>query len=59
MNVFELSKVNHEKDLGVTISNDLKPSKHCSDVVKTANKVVGFIGRTFEYKSEESYSYTI
>ena len=29
MNGSELSKVNHEKDLGVTISNDLKPDKHC------------------------------
>ena len=52
MNGSELSKVNHEKDLGVTISNDLKPNKHCSDVKKT-NKLVGFIGRTFEYKSEK------
>ena len=34
MNGSELSKVNQEKDLGVTISNDLKPKKHCSDVVK-------------------------
>ena len=25
MNGSELSKVNHEKDLGITISNDLKP----------------------------------
>ena len=50
MNGSELSKVNQEKDLGVTISNDFKPDKHCSDV-KKANKLVGFIGRTFEYKS--------
>ena len=34
MNCSELFKVNHEKDLGVTISNDLKPDKHCSDVKK-------------------------
>ena len=47
MNCSELSKVNHEKDLGVTISNDLKPDK------KKARKLVGFIGRTFEYKSEK------
>ena len=47
----QLSKVNHEKDLRITISNDLKPSKHCSDVVKKFYKLVGFIGRTFEYKS--------
>ena len=30
MNGSEISKVSHEKDLGITISNDLKPSKHCS-----------------------------
>ena len=59
MNGSKLSKVNHEKDLGVTISNDLKPDKHCSDVVTTDSKLVGFIGRTFEYKSEKSYPYTI
>ena len=33
MNGSKLSKVNHEKDLGVTISN-VKPDKQCSDVVK-------------------------
>ena len=53
MNGSEFSKANHEKDFGVTISNNLKPGKHCSDVVKKANKLVGFIGRTFEYKSEK------
>ena len=44
MNGSELSKVNHEKDLGITISNELKPGKHCSDVIKKANKLVSFIG---------------
>ena len=52
LNGSELSKVNHEKDLGVTISNDLKPSKHCSNVTNTAIKLVGFISRV-EYKSEK------
>ena len=52
MNGHILESVNKEKDLGVTISNDLKPGKHCSEVVKTANRLVGFIGRTFENKSE-------
>ena len=37
MNGSELTSINYEKDLGVTISNDLKPGKHCSDVVKKAN----------------------
>ena len=49
----KFSKVNHEKDSGITISNDLKPRKHCSDVVKKANKLVGFIRRIFEFKFEK------
>ncbi len=53
MNATEIPKVNEEKDLGVTISSDLKPAKHCSEVVKTANKLIGFIGRTFEFKTEK------
>ena len=52
MNGSGLSKVSHEKEFWPTISNDLKPSKHFSNVFKTADKLVGFIGRTFEYKSE-------
>ncbi len=42
-----------KKKLGVIICNDLKPGKYCMEVVKTANKSVGFIGRTFEFKSEK------
>ena len=53
MNNTEITKVNEEKDLGVIICNNLKPGKHCTEVVKTANKLVGFIGRTFEFKSEK------
>ena len=36
-----------EKDHGVMISNFLKPSKQCSEAVKAANKLIGFIGRVF------------
>ncbi len=53
MNGVELSVTIIETDLGVIISDDLKPSNQCSKVVKTANKLVGFIGRTFEHKSEK------
>ncbi len=53
MNRVELSVTNTEKDLGVMISDDLKPSNECSKVVKTANRLVGFIGRTFKHKSEK------
>ena len=53
MNGQQLNAVNKEKDLGIIISSDLKPSQHCSEVAKTANKLVGFIGRAFENKSEK------
>ena len=53
MDGVQLNKVDQERDLGVIISSDLKPSTHCKEVVKKANKLVGFIGRTFEYKSEK------
>ena len=53
MNGKQLAKVEQEKDLGVVISSDLKPSKQCSEVVKTANELIGFIGRSFEFRTEE------
>ena len=56
MNGFKVSKINHEKDLEETISNDLKSAKHCSDFVKKANRLVDFNGRTFEFKSEKKLS---
>lgn len=53
MNNVQLSSTAKEKDLGVVVSKDLKPSQHCTETVKTANKLVGFIERTFEFKSEK------
>ncbi len=40
MNGTDITKVNEEKDLGVIICDDLKPGKHCIEVVKTANKLL-------------------
>ncbi len=53
MNGVELSVTNTETDLRIMISDALKPCSQCSKVVKTANKIVGFIGRTFKHKSEK------
>ncbi len=55
MNGVELSVTNIETDLGVIISDALKSSNQCSKVVKTANKLFGFIGRTFQHKSEKLF----
>ena len=44
-----LASTEKQVDLGVTLSKDLKPSQHCAETVKTANKLVGFIARTFEF----------
>ena len=38
-----IQPVTEEKDLGVIISEDLKPSKQCTEVVKKANMVLGMI----------------
>ncbi len=43
MNGVELPVTNTEKDLGVMIRDDMKPSNQCSKVVKAANKLVGFV----------------
>ena len=59
MNGSELSKVNYEKDLGLTISSYLKPGKHCLDVVKKAYNLVGFIEFFFIINLKKSYPYTI
>ena len=47
----DLQVVTEEKDLGVMQSLDLKPGKHCAEVVKAANRTLGMIKRSFEFKS--------
>ncbi len=54
LNGVEMSLTNTETDLGVMVSDNLKPSNQCSKVVKTTNTLVEFIGRTFKYKSEKA-----
>ena len=43
-----------EKDLGVLVSNDLKPSKHVAEVAARANNIVGLIRRNFDYLDAET-----
>lgn len=50
MDNVQLTSVDREKDLlhRCCSSNDLKPNSQCSKVIKIANKLVTFIGRTFD-----------
>ena len=47
----KITKVDCEKDLGVIFSNDLKTSKQCISVSEKANKILGLIARSFDFKS--------
>ena len=44
-----LEEVTQEKDLGIIVSNNLKPSLQCAKAVKKANSVLGQMKRSFYY----------
>ena len=45
-----LEEVKAEKDLGVMISDDLKPSIQCNTAAKKANVILGRMARSFTYR---------
>jgi len=45
MNGSKLEEVTTEKDVGVYISNDAKPSVHCQQIYLKANRMLGFVKR--------------
>jgi hypothetical protein len=53
MNGKELEVVQHERDLGIDISNDLKVSTQCMQAYSRANRMLGLIKRTICNKSRE------
>ena len=48
-----LKKVEKEKDIGVTVDSQLKFQEHLQEKINKANRLLGVIWRTFEYKDEE------
>ena len=48
-----LQETSEEKDLGIWISNTLKPSTHVAHAVKKANQLLGLIRRSFTYLDGE------
>ena len=49
-----LNETKLEKDLGVFISCDLKPSQHVAKVAARANKIIGLVKKNFEYLDAET-----
>ena len=50
-----LSQVANEKDLGVTVDEELKFKKHIEDKISTANKMLGIIRHTFKHLDNRSF----
>merc|ERR1711911_503815 len=50
----KIESCSQEKDLGVTICKDLQFSKHCIDVEKKAQKLLGYVKRQFRTRKKET-----
>ena len=55
MNGIPLTEVDEEKDIGVIIHKSLKPSRHCAEVARKANIVLGQISRSFHYRDRKVF----
>ena len=53
LNGVELQTSKVEKDLGVLVSDDLKPTQHVGAVAAKANRMVGLIRRNFSHMDLE------
>ena len=54
MNSQPVDVVKSEKDLGVTVSDDLKAAAHCKEVYAKANRMLGLISRTIKDRNPKS-----
>ena len=50
MNGKSLSKTENERDIGVMVSNNLKPAQQCRKAAQAASAVLGQITRAFHYR---------
>ena len=44
-----------ERDIGVQVSSNLKPSSQCAKAARTANAVLGQISRAFHYRDRSTF----
>ena len=52
----ELEVTDFEKDVGVMISDSLKPSMQCAKAAKKANQVLGQIARAISFRDKFSFT---
>ena len=50
-----LSKTELERDIGVLVNSNLKPSDQCCKAAKTANSVLGQLTRGFHYRDRKTF----
>jgi hypothetical protein len=51
----KLEEVDSERDIGVTVNNNLKPSSQCAKAAGTARTVLGQISRSFHYRDRKTF----
>ena len=56
MNGNMLESTDKEKDIGVIISNNLKPAAHCDKVARTASGALHQILRSFSYRDRVHFA---
>ena len=55
MNDCALSSVEEERDIGVLINKDLKPSRQCEEAVNRAKMVLGQLTRSFHIRDRNVF----
>jgi hypothetical protein len=55
MNGVKLTVVEEEKDVGITVQNNLKPAKHCQRVAATAMEVLKQLAKNFHYRDKKIF----
>jgi len=55
MNGVQLTEVLKEKDIGVQINHDLKPSPQCQEAARRASSILTQISKSFMYKDRKTF----
>ena len=55
MNNIPMISSTEEKDVGVLVTDNLKPSKHCAQVAQKANQVLGQMTRAFHFRDRFTF----